>query len=109
MADGFQVLGNTAHAQRGGAHVDPAAARAEIHGHADHPDFLRHGVPSGFKTLWECPRGTSRIYALEHAREWNHLADVRGSANPGHRAFEAQPETGMRHRAVAPQVQVPLE
>src|SRR5713226_661454 len=50
-----------------------------------------------------------RIDAIEQAREGDHLADVRSSANPGDGAFNPQTESGMRHAAVAPQVQIPLE
>src|SRR6267378_6486695 len=50
-----------------------------------------------------------RVYPVNHAREGNHFADVLRPANPGDRAFQAHSEAGMRHAAVAPQVEVPLE
>src|SRR6266478_9366711 len=50
-----------------------------------------------------------RIHAINHAREGDDLANVFGAANPGDGALEAQAETGMRHAAVAPQIEIPLE
>src|SRR2546423_8685744 len=52
---------------------------------------------------------SSRVHAINHAREGNHLADVLCAANPGDGAFKAQTKTGMRHAAVAAQIQVPLK
>ncbi len=53
--------------------------------------------------------GALRIDAIEHPWEGDHFADVLGSANPGDGAFQAQAEARVRHAAVAPQVEIPLE
>src|ERR1700693_2587326 len=67
-------------------------------------DFSKRRAPPGG------PRhATSRIYAIEQAREGNHFADVRSPAYPGNGAFQAQAEAGMGHAAVAPQIEIPLE
>src|SRR5215475_67470 len=50
-----------------------------------------------------------RIHAINHARKGDDLANVLGAANPGDRAFEAEPEAGMRHAAVAAQIEIPLK
>src|SRR5437016_3232220 len=52
---------------------------------------------------------SSRVHAINHAREGNHLADVLCAANPGDGAFEAEAEAGMRHAAIAAQIEVPLK
>ena len=56
-----------------------------------------------------CYYRTLRIDAINHPREGNHFADVLSSANPCHRAFQAQSEARVRHAAVAAQVQIPAE
>src|ERR1700676_616423 len=50
-----------------------------------------------------------RINPVNHAREGNNLAHVLSSANPSHDALEPHAEAGMRHAAIAAQIQVPLE
>src|SRR5689334_13677703 len=50
-----------------------------------------------------------RFHAVNHASEGIHLAKVLGAANPGDRSSEAQPEAGMRHTAIAAQIEIPLE
>ena len=50
-----------------------------------------------------------RIHAVKHAGKGDDLADVFGAANPGDGALQAHAKARMRHAAVAPQVQVPLE
>src|SRR5271156_1038122 len=54
-------------------------------------------------------RGTLRIDAIEHAWEGDDLADVLRSANPCHGAFETQAKAGVRHAAVATQIEIPLK
>src|SRR3984957_1418535 len=51
----------------------------------------------------------SRINAIEHPWEGDDLANVLSPANPSDRALEAKAEAGMRHAAVAAQVQIPLK
>src|ERR1700674_5883032 len=50
-----------------------------------------------------------RIHAINHAREGDDFANVFGAANPCDRALEAHSEAGMRHAAVAAQIEIPLE
>src|SRR5205809_5653848 len=50
-----------------------------------------------------------RIHAVNHSREGDDLANVFGAANPGDGALEAHSEAGVRHAAVAAQVEIPLE
>ncbi len=50
-----------------------------------------------------------RINAIDHPWEGDDLADVLSTANPRHRAFQAQAEAGVRHAAIAAQVEIPLE
>src|SRR2546423_12995812 len=52
---------------------------------------------------------SSRVHAINHAREGNHLPDVLCAANPGYGALEAQTKAGVGHAAVAAQIQIPLE
>src|SRR5690606_1501411 len=54
-------------------------------------------------------RGRSRVDAMQHARERDALAQVLHAAQPRERALEAEPESAVRHAAVAPQVGVPAE
>src|SRR5579864_4032801 len=61
-----------------------------------------------FCGIW-LPKRRLRIYPVEHARERNHFANVLCTANPGHGAFQAQSEPGMRHAAVAAQIEIPLK
>src|SRR5277367_623893 len=94
------------HAQRGGAHIDAAAARAQVHRYADDAYFIRHKF-SAFDPMQR--EGTSRIDAIEHPWEGDDFANVLGSAYPGHGALQPQSEAGVRHAAVPPEVQIPLE
>jgi hypothetical protein len=48
-----------------------------------------------------------RIDALEGAREGDRLADVVDAADPGHGPFQAQPETAVWERTIAPEIQIP--
>src|SRR5277367_1704062 len=96
----------TGHAQRRGAHVDAPAARAQVHRYADDAYFIRHEF-SAFDPMQR--EGTSRIDAIEHPWEGDDFANVLGSAYPGHGALQAQPKAGVRHAAVPPEVQIPLE
>src|SRR6266404_6582543 len=50
-----------------------------------------------------------RIHAINHAREGDDFANVFGATNPRDRTLEAHSEAGMRHAAVAAQVEIPLE
>src|SRR4051794_20903557 len=50
-----------------------------------------------------------RREAVQHAREGDGLADVREAAYPRHRALDAEAEARVRERAVATEVEVPLE
>src|SRR5262249_18362078 len=47
--------------------------------------------------------------ALQHARERDRLAQVVEPADPCDEAFDPHAEAGVRHRAVAAEVEVPLE
>src|SRR6185436_6884409 len=51
----------------------------------------------------------SRIQPIQHPRIRNRLAHVFELADPRHDALDAHAEAAMRHGAVAPQIQVPLE
>src|SRR6202521_4697568 len=62
-----------------------------------------------FCAIFLFPSRRLRVYPVNHAREGNHLANVLRPANPGYRAFKAQAKTRVRHTAIAPQVQIPLE
>src|SRR6202171_3136391 len=55
------------------------------------------------------PAPASRRAPLHHARERNRFADVVQPADPRDGALDAQPEPGVRHRAVLAQLPVPLE
>src|ERR1700731_3669230 len=50
-----------------------------------------------------------RVHAIYHSRERNDFTDVFSSANPGHRAFQAQSEAGVRNASVTAKVQIPDE
>src|SRR5208282_3632307 len=57
----------------------------------------------------ETPEGRLRIDAIQHPWKGDDLANVLRSANPCHRALEAQSKARVRNAAVAPQVQIPLK
>ena len=50
-----------------------------------------------------------RIHAINHSGKGDDFADVLGAANPRDRAFEAEAKAGVRHAAVAAEVEIPLE
>lgn len=52
---------------------------------------------------------TLRHYTVNHAREWYHLPDMFCTGNPLDGSFYAKPKATMRHTAVFPQIQIPLE
>src|SRR5260370_1513199 len=58
---------------------------------------------------WEAGEQRLRIHAVNHAREGDNLTNVLCSANPGHHALKAHAKAGVRHAAIAAQVQIPLE
>src|ERR1700722_12756031 len=96
----------TGYAQCGGAHVDTAAACAEVHRYAYDAYFVRHKFSLFDPSARE---GTLRIDAIQHPWEGDHFPNVLGSAYPGHGAFQAQTEARVGHAAVAPQVEIPLK
>src|SRR5215469_7919731 len=51
----------------------------------------------------------SRINAIEHPWEGDDLTNVFSPANPGDSAFQPKAKTGVRHAAVAAQVEIPLK
>src|SRR6267378_8188097 len=62
------------------------------------------------KTAGKLPNHAAlRIHAINHAREGNDFANVFGAANPGDGALQAHSEAGMRHAAVAAQVEITQE
>src|ERR1700730_14583966 len=50
-----------------------------------------------------------RVHAIYHPRERNDFTNVLSSANPCHRAFQAQSEACVRNAAVTAKVQIPPE
>src|SRR5262245_51116886 len=51
----------------------------------------------------------SRIQPVEHPRIRDRLPDMLEFADPAHDAFHAHAETAVRYRAVAAQIEIPLE
>src|SRR6266699_7022909 len=70
-----------------------------------------------FRAIYETRAGSPedgrervlRVYAINHPGEGNHFTNVLSSANPRHRAFQAQSEAGVRNAAVTAKVQIPVE
>src|SRR5271167_370290 len=50
-----------------------------------------------------------RIHAVNHPGKGDDFPDVFGSTNPRDGALQAEPKAGVRHAAVAAQVEIPLE
>src|SRR5690606_13485659 len=69
----------------------------------------RRELPRGAPGRRRCAPRSSGVHAREHARERDHLAQVVTADEPRQQALQPQPEPGVGHGAVPPEVEVPLE
>src|SRR5579864_9592 len=56
-----------------------------------------------------CESQILRIEPVQHSRKWNRLPNMLQPANPSHCPFDPHAKARVRHAAVFPQVEIPLE
>src|SRR5215204_2697279 len=78
-------------------------------GHPKETNPIFMGTPQCSRLTRRGAVRLSRIDPVKHSRIGNRLTDVLETADPAHAAFDAHAETAMGHRAVAAQIEIPLE
>ena len=70
--------------------------------------YCRFSLPKSYTPLLS-PQSSLRRQPVHQSRKGNRLPDMVQAADPGHQAFQAQAEPGVRDAAVAAQVQIPFQ